>query len=109
MRKHLPVRELAIAAALFAINAFAVTHFLSVPMVLGAVPIEYETDVQDGCMDEIDNDQDGLIDCGDPDCVGVEPCVAPAPALGPLGLVAGAVTLLVIGGVALRTRRREDQ
>ena len=109
MRKYLPVRELAIAAALFAINAFVVTHFLGVPMVLGANPIEYETDVQDGCNDGLDNDDDGATDCGDPDCVGVDPCVAPAPALGPMGLVAGAVTLLVIGGAALRMRQREDQ
>ena len=110
MRKHLPVRELAIAAALFAVNAFAVGSYFGVPATL-ALPVVYENDPADGCSDGVDSDvpPDGLIDCGDPDCVGVDPCVAQAPALGPAGLVIGATTLLLIGGAALRMRRREDQ
>lgn len=109
MRKHLPVRELAIALALFGVNAFAVGSYFGVPTSL-ALPInQYETDDADGCTDGEDNDGDLLVDCGDPDCVGVDPCVAPAPALGPAGLVIGATTLLLIGGAALRMRRRDDQ
>jgi hypothetical protein len=90
-------------------NALAVGYFLGVPSLMATPVIIYETDVADGCTDGLDNDLDGLIDCGDPDCVSVDPCVAPAPALGPLGLVGGAVMLLLIGGAALRVRRREDQ
>lgn len=109
MRKHFLVRELVIATALFAINALAVSYFLGGSVSLATVPVEYETDVQNGCNDGLDNDDDGFTDCGDPDCVGVDPCVAPAPALGPAGLIVGAATLLLIGGAALRIRRREDQ
>ena len=32
-----------------------------------------ETSAED-CFDEIDNDLDGLVDCDDPDCLGVETC-----------------------------------
>lgn len=109
MRKHLRYRELVVATALFAVNALVVGHLLGVTPLQATVAIIYETDVQDGCNDGIDNDNDGTIDCGDTDCVGVDPCVAPAPALGPGGLIAGAVTLLLIGGAALRMRRHEDQ
>jgi hypothetical protein len=76
---------------------------------IAGAPVEYETDVQDGCENGLDDDADNLVDCGDPDCVGVDPCIAPAPALGPAGLIAGAVTLLLIGGAALRVRRREEE
>ena len=109
MRKRFPMRELVVALALFAINALAVSYFLGASVSLAVPVIEYETDVQDGCNDNLDNDDDGFTDCGDPDCVGVDPCIAPAPALGPAGLVVGAATLLLIGGAALRFRRREDQ
>lgn len=108
MRKHLAVRELAIAAALFAVNAFAVGSYFGVPALLAGTN-QYENETADGCTDGADNDGDLLIDCGDPDCVGVDPCVAPAPALGPAGLVIGATTLLLIGGAALRMRRRDEQ
>lgn len=109
MTKRFPIRELVIAAALFMMNALAVGYFLGAPTLLATTLVEYETDVQNGCNDNLDNDDDGFIDCGDPDCVGVDPCVAPAPALGPAGLIVGAVTLLLIGGAALRVNRREEQ
>ncbi len=59
-----------------------------------------------GCSDGIDNDGDGLIDCGDPDCLGIPPCIAPAPALGSGGLIVTALMLLGVGGAALTVRRR---
>jgi hypothetical protein len=108
MGKHLPFRELVVAAILFAINALAVSYLLGVPASLAVSPFEYETDVQDGCENGIDDDEDGRIDCADEDCIGISPCIAPAPALGPAGLLIGAVALLLIGTAAVKVRRRED-
>lgn len=107
MTRRLPMRELVIAAILFAINALAVSYFLGTATLLANVPVEYETDIQNGCNDNIDNDDDGFVDCADPDCIGVVPCVQPAPALGPAGLIVGAAALLLIGGAALSVRRRD--
>ena len=110
MRKHRSLRELTVATALFTMNALAVGYFLGVPQSVGQPPIQYENETDDGCSNGIDDEvpPDGLIDCGDPDCIGVDPCVAPAPALGPAGLIVGTAMLLLVGGAALRMRRRED-
>ena len=35
-----------------------------------------EGDEPGECADGVDNDQDGLLDCEDTDCVGAEACVA---------------------------------
>jgi len=54
----------------------------------------------------LDNDGDGLIDCGDPDCQGAPPCIAAAPVLGSSGFIIAALVLLTVGGVALALQRR---
>jgi len=60
------------------------------------------------CSDGFDNDFDGLVDCADPDCFGVPPCGAPAPALSQRMMVFLAVMLAAIGvGALARLRRRE--
>jgi hypothetical protein len=61
----------------------------------------------DGCTDGADNDQDGAVDCGDSDCVGVGPCAAPAPVLGPGGFIAAGLVLLSIGAGSLLRRRKQ--
>jgi hypothetical protein len=59
-----------------------------------------------GCSDEIDNDEDMLVDCVDPECEGEAVCVAPAPTLGTGALIFSALLLLGIGGLGLTARRR---
>jgi hypothetical protein len=109
MRKLLPVREITIAIALFALNAIAVQYYFGLPPALGTIMFQYETDPGvGGCSDGVDNDGDGDIDCADMDCVGIAPCVAPAPALGSTGLVLSALLMLVIGASALALRRNEE-
>jgi hypothetical protein len=58
------------------------------------------------CSDGIDNDGDGLIDCGDPDCAGDRACTAPAPVLSWPGLLAA---ILLLGGVAAYRLRRASR
>jgi hypothetical protein len=40
------------------------------------------------CLDGLDNNGDGLVDCADPTCIGSKVICAPAAAGAPLGLVA---------------------
>ena len=109
MRNRFFLRELLMAALLLGINAGAAGYLIGFNSVAGALPIiVYETDVgASGCSDGIDNDGDGLVDCGDPDCIGIAPCVAPAPALSSTGLILGALALLGVGAAALTLRRRD--
>jgi hypothetical protein len=58
------------------------------------------------CSDGIDNDGDTIVDCADPDCADAAVCRAQAPAIGTTGLLVAAVLLLVIGNLALVSRRR---
>jgi hypothetical protein len=51
------------------------------------------------CEDGLDNDNDGVIDCSDPDCVGQSPnCAAAAPALAGTSILAALALLAAIGG-----------
>ena len=36
----------------------------------------------DNCSDGVDNDEDGLVDCDDPDCANTEPCAEPPKQFG---------------------------
>jgi hypothetical protein len=54
-----------------------------------------------GCSDGVDNDGDGSVDCGDRDCTGVPPCVAPAPVLSGGMLALGLLVLAAIAFGAL--------
>jgi len=58
------------------------------------------------CEDGRDNDNDGLIDCLDPDCLAADPCGAPAPAMSPLGLGFSVLMLLGAGLLAMVRMRR---
>jgi len=58
------------------------------------------------CQDGMDNDNDGLIDCLDSDCLAADPCGAPAPALSPLGLGMSVLMLLGAGLLAMVRMRR---
>lgn len=58
------------------------------------------------CLDGIDNDGNGLIDCRDPACRNVPPCGGAVPAAGNTGLLLVALALLGIGSVALILRRQ---
>lgn len=66
-------------------------------------------EMETACDDGEDDDNDGLIDCRDPDCVGHSPnCAALAPALSPAATVALLGLLASIGGLGIvRLRRRE--
>jgi hypothetical protein len=109
MRKRLLVKELVIAALLLGLNVGVVGYFVGLDSATALPPIMYETDGGIGaCTDGDDDDGDGLVDCLDPDCIGDPGCTAPAPALGPAGLVIGALLLLGIGGGALALRRRDQ-
>lgn len=65
-----------------------------------------EREVGEECMDGEDNDNDGLIDCLDPDCLSFEPCGAPAPALSPTGTGLALLVLLGAGMLAMVRIRR---
>jgi hypothetical protein len=65
-----------------------------------------ETD--DACDDGLDNDGDLAIDCADSDCMGAAVCRAQAPVVGSTGLFVVAVLLLIIGNMALVSRRRRS-
>lgn len=58
------------------------------------------------CQDGEDNDNDGFIDCFDPDCLSVDPCAAPSPALSPTGLGFSILILLAAGSLAMLRLRR---
>jgi hypothetical protein len=58
------------------------------------------------CEDGVDNDNDGLIDCQDPDCWGEPPCVAPAPALSGSTMGFAYLMLLATGFIAILRLRR---
>lgn len=61
------------------------------------------------CSDTIDNDMDNLIDCFDPDCNAVAPCLNRAPAVSSSAMVVLLLTLGVSGLLlAERQRRRRD-
>lgn len=58
------------------------------------------------CNDGIDNNNNGLTDCEDPDCRTFPACVRhPAPALSPAGGTAAAALLLLVAFAALRRSR----
>lgn len=59
------------------------------------------------CSNGIDDDHDGLTDCADPDCFGISPCGAPAPAISTAGLAVLLVGLAIVGPFLLRARRRK--
>jgi hypothetical protein len=59
----------------------------------------------DACNDQIDNDVNGLTDCQDPSCEAEPFCRTSAPVIGPTGLLAIALALLVLGSFALGSRR----
>jgi len=58
------------------------------------------------CSNGIDDDNDGLTDCADPDCFTIAPCGAPAPTVSTTGLVVLLGCLAVVGPLLLRVRRR---
>lgn len=82
-----------------------VTSTASDSAIVNVLPATEPDAGPDGCSDGEDNDQDGLTDCADPDCVNVSPCVAPAPALGAAGMVVAGLLLLSIGAGSLVRRR----
>ena len=57
------------------------------------------------CSDGIDNDNDGLTDCVDPDCAAVAPCIAAAPALSSSALLLLVVVLMTVGLLGYARRR----
>jgi len=59
-----------------------------------------------GCSDGVDNDGDGLIDCGDPDCRATAACAAHVPMLGSAGLVLAVLALVVVAATGFLKRRR---
>jgi hypothetical protein len=66
-----------------------------------------DEEIGDDCTDGIDNDNDGLVDCADPDCVTQAPeCAAPAPALSAPMAVGSLVLLSMIGWVGVVRLRR---
>ena len=59
------------------------------------------------CLDGIDNDNDGLTDCADPQCSVLPICGVQAPAMGQSVTVILAVALMLVGAVAVgRTSMR---
>jgi hypothetical protein len=62
----------------------------------------------DDCLNGEDDDNDGAVDCNDPDCIDVQECIAPAPTLSP-GMTA--LLLVVLSGIAFlaiaRSRRTD--
>lgn len=58
------------------------------------------------CDDGIDNNNNGLTDCQDPDCVLFPGCARhPAPAMSPLGVLIAALGLSMVAWTALRRLR----
>jgi hypothetical protein len=59
-------------------------------------------EAETACDDGVDDDNDGLIDCRDPDCVGQFPgCAALAPALSPASIALLLGVLASIGGFGI--------
>jgi len=75
---------------------------LEVATTFGTPPRE----ILEFCEDGQDNDNDGLIDCLDPDCLAADACGAPAPALSPTGLGLSVLMLLGAGLLAMVRMRR---
>ncbi len=63
----------------------------------------------DDCQNGEDDDNDGVADCLDPDCVVIPECKAPAPALSP-GMMVCLLGVLIATGLAgmVRMRKRLD-
>jgi hypothetical protein len=62
------------------------------------------------CNDGIDNNNNGLIDCKDPDCFSFPGCPSRAPALSPSGIAIAFALLALLGvsGIARRRRSRRE-
>lgn len=73
------------------------------PITTFGTPPEEPTD---DCLNGEDDDNDGAVDCNDPDCVLVPECSAPAPALSPgmTALLLGVLSGIAFLGIA-RSRR----
>jgi hypothetical protein len=66
-------------------------------------------EMETACDDGLDDDNDGLVDCRDPDCVGYSRnCVALAPALSSAATVGLLGLLASIGGLGILRLRRRD-
>jgi hypothetical protein len=67
-----------------------------------------ENEIGGDCENGVDDDNDGVIDCEDPDCVGQSPaCAAPAPALSGAATALLFSLLVSVGGLGIvRLRRR---
>jgi hypothetical protein len=63
-----------------------------------------------GCTDLFDNDDDGMIDCADPDCAAVFPCsnIAPTMSTPMTGILAATLALVGLLGVSRARRRSGD-
>ena len=131
-RVRIPWKELGIASLLIGLNFLFVFHVSTVSLTPEAwavygTPVPYTPTVtptatptstptatppfensggSGDCSDGIDNDGNGLTDCADPACANIKPCGVAAPTLGPRGLIAGALLLLVVGAAGLSRRRR---
>lgn len=58
------------------------------------------------CDDGIDNNNNGLTDCQDPNCIFFPACARhPAPAMSPAGILAAALLLALVARAALRRSR----
>ena len=61
------------------------------------------------CDDGLDNNNNGLTDCQDPNCIFFPACERhPAPALSPAGVLVAALLLALIARIALRRTRARD-
>ena len=72
------MRTAGLLASLLALGCFDVDR------VPGGPPTGYERDPF-ACEDELDNDNDGLIDCSDPDCIAANLCGEIVPDIPPIG------------------------
>jgi hypothetical protein len=61
------------------------------------VPSEETGAGAQACADNVDNDQDGLFDCADPDCARTPQCGAPVPLLSPHKGLVLVVLLCLVG------------
>ncbi len=80
-------------------------------MAYALMPVYPTTETGDlgpaACSDNLDNDNDGSIDCADLDCSRVHPCSTPAPVLSRAGLVLLIVVFAIIGLFRLRVKRQK--
>ena len=68
-------------------------------------PIGEGTGGAQACIDGIDNDRNGLIDCADPSCSNVLPCAKVAPLLSPTLLLVQMAILCAVGLLAIARMR----